>query len=92
MYWITGSGRIELNITKKQAGIGSHPGDCESDVNYLRQLPSIRRQLEKLSPELVAEELKEYGAWDNEELADHNQNLTRLLWVACCDIVEGQHS
>ncbi len=91
MYWTTGSGRIELTITKKQAGIGSHPGDCESDVSYLRQLPSIRRQLAKLSPELVAEELREYGAWDSEELSDHDQNLTRLLWLACGDIQDGNH-
>jgi hypothetical protein len=32
--------------------------------------------------------LKEYGAWDRQELADHDQNLQRILWLAACDITE----
>jgi hypothetical protein len=30
--------------------------------------------------------LKEYGAWDATELADHDQNLQRILWLAAGDI------
>jgi len=50
--------------------------------------PAINRQLKKLDPALVAVCLKEYGAWDAAELSDHTDNLTRLLWCACCDIAE----
>lgn len=89
MYWTTGSGRIELNITKNDALCCSHPGPCDNDVMQLSDKPSIKRQLAKLSPELVASELKEYGAWDTDELADHSQNLQRLLWLACGDISDG---
>ena len=89
MWFYTSSGRIELNITKAQAAIGSHQGQCDSDIAYLRTFPAIRRQLDKLDPSLVASELKEWGAWDDEELADHDANLSRLLWIACGDIVEG---
>lgn len=88
MYWSESLGRIELKITKAQAESCSHPGPCDSDVADLRKAPSIRRQLDKLSPELVAECLREYGAWDAEELSDHGANLDRLLWIACCDLVE----
>jgi hypothetical protein len=63
-------------------------GACDGDVAYLRTLPAIRRQLDKLEPAVVAEELKEYGSWDETELADHDENLSRLLWLACGDIVE----
>jgi hypothetical protein len=45
-------------------------------------------QLQKLDRALVASELREYGAWDSDELADHAQNLQRLLWIACGDIAE----
>jgi hypothetical protein len=89
MYWTESLGRIELQITKKQAQSCSHPGQCDLDVEALMQNPSIARQLKKLDPAIVSAALKEYGAWDDLELSDHNENLTRLLWVACCDISEG---
>jgi hypothetical protein len=90
MWWSSSSGRIELQITLKQAQACSHPGPCDADVAELRRAPAIKRQLEKLDPKLVAGELREYGAWDDEELADHDQNLTRLLWIASNDITEEQ--
>jgi len=91
MWFSTSSGRIEINITKKQAVIGSHAGDCEADVKYLRQIPAIKRQLDKIPADLLKNELKEYGAWDDEQRSDHDQNLTRILWLACCDISEKQN-
>ncbi len=89
MYWTTGSGRIELNITKAQASGASHPGPCDRDVMELSDVPAIRRQLVKLDPATVAAELREYGAWNDIELADHAQNLQRLLWLAAGDISDG---
>lgn len=89
--WFTSScGKIELNITKKQAHIGSHSGQCDSDIDYLRTLPAIKRQLDKIEPFVLANELREFGAWSDEELANHGDNLSRILWLACGDIVEGR--
>ena len=89
MYWSNSNGRIELQITKREAACGAHTGQCDRDVLNLSAIPRIKRQLDKLDPKLVVEELKEWGAWIGEELQDHEQNLQRLLWLACCDIVEG---
>jgi hypothetical protein len=89
MYWTESLGRIELQITKKQADSCSHAGQCDVDVEALKLNPSIARQLKKLDPVIVSAALKEYGAWNDLELSDHNENLTRLLWVACCDVSEG---
>ena len=89
MWWSTSSGRIELNVTKAQAATCSHPGPCDADVKALRQVPAIRRQLAKVGDGILRQELREYGAWDDEQLADHDANLDRLLWIACCDIAEG---
>ena len=88
MWWTESLGRIDLQITKKQAQACSHPGPCDNDVAALRQVPAIKRQLDKLNPALVAECLSEYGTWEDDELADHESNLDRLLWIACCDISE----
>lgn len=88
-YWFnTSSGRIEFQLTADQAHTGSHTGKCDDDIEALLKEPSIKSQLEKIEPDLIASELKEYGAWDVEELKDHDQNLARLLWLACGDIVE----
>jgi hypothetical protein len=88
MWYSSSCGRIELQITKEQARIGSHQGQCDCDVQWLSEQPKIRRQLAKIDPAILAEELSGYGAWDEVELADHQQNLQRLLWLACGDIVE----
>ena len=80
--------RFELRLTKNQARSGSHQGPCDEDIEWLRREPAIARQLDKLTPATVADELREYGAWDDEELADHDENLSRVLWLACGDIVE----
>lgn len=88
MYWTDSSGRIELSILASDAAMASHAGQCDDDVEALRQKPSVRRQLAKLSPKDVASALREYGAWDDEELEDHDANLSRLLWIACGDIRE----
>ena len=91
MYWTTGSGRIESQITKKQAAACHHPGPCDSDVQALQNIPSIKRQLAKIPADVLASELKEYGAWDETELQDHAANLTRILWIACGDISDGRN-
>ena len=88
MYFTTCSGRIELQITRAQAEQCGHAGSCDDDVKALSKHPKIARQLRKIDPQLLASELREYGAWDDDELADHGQNLQRLLWIACGYIVD----
>lgn len=91
MYWSSSSGRIELKIIKSHAINCSHPGPCDNDVKQLSDRPYIKKQIAKIAPDTLAGELKEYGAWDSEELKDHNQNIQRLLWLASGDIADGQN-
>lgn len=92
MMWFYGNYGIELNITLNEALTGAHSGQCDNDIAYLRTVPRIRRQLAKINPELLRKELKEYGAWDDEDLADHDANLSRILWIACGYIVESKYN
>lgn len=89
MWYTTPSGRIELQITKAQAAAASHQGPCDADVLALSKVPAIARQLKTIDPQLLRNELREWGTWDDVELTDHQQNLQRLLWLACGDINEG---
>jgi hypothetical protein len=89
MHWLNGSGIISLQITKAEAAQGAHSGSCDADILELSNRPRIRRQLNKIDREVLKRELDQWGAWDDVELADHEQNLQRVLWIACGDIVEG---
>jgi inorganic pyrophosphatase/exopolyphosphatase len=92
MWWSSSSGRIELQMTKDQAEMMSHQGQCDADVEYGMTIPKIKRQLNKIDPELLKKELKEYGAWEDDELQDHQVNLSRILWLAAGDIKEEQYN
>jgi hypothetical protein len=59
------------------------PGDAQEAVDYVREAFTISG-----NPEACAAYLKGYGAWDAEELADHDRNLDRLVWLAGCDLRE----
>jgi dethiobiotin synthetase len=87
--WFTSShGTIEIEMTMAQAQSASHQGQCDDDVQALSNNRKIRRQLERIDPVALRKELAEYGAWDEQELADHEQNIQRILWIAAGDIVE----
>lgn len=87
--WSAGSGRpLYVELTKDEAASGMHQGACDSDIAALRELPHIAAQLAQWEPKTLAAELNEYGAWEPEELADHDANLNRMLWLACGDINE----
>jgi len=88
MHW-EGNYGIYLNITMREAKMCSHSGKCDAELAALRKEPRIARQVKSLDPDTLCMELKEYGAWDEEELEDHDQNITRMLWIACGDIAEG---
>lgn len=88
MWFTSSSGRIELKMTMAQAQSASHHGQCDDDVKALSNVPAIAKQLAKIPADTLRNELKEYGAWNSEELADHDQNIQRILWLAAGDIVE----
>ena len=82
---------FEINMTLAQARGCAQPGkDATEDVEELLRLPGIRRQFNKIDPKKIKTELREYGAWDDTELADAEENELRILWIAACNIVEDQ--
>ena len=67
----TSFNNLEIEMTLKQAESCSKPGqDAEPDVLVLMQDPKIRRQRKRIDPELIRQELSEYGCYSEEELAD----------------------
>lgn len=87
-HWCSSSGRINLILSTEQVISASHQGSCDEDVLALSKEPLIEAQLEDIDPEALKRELREWGAWDDMELADHEANLQRVLWLACGDIAD----
>jgi hypothetical protein len=77
------------------------PDDCAADcytpgVDAAEPVAYWAKRLTlDIDPKTLAAELQEYGAWDSEELADHEDNIERIIWIAACDIAEnegGEHA
>ena len=79
IWWCSGSGSIDLQMTLEQAESASHQGECDQDVKDL--IPFLKDQLDRIDPDILRKELKEYGAWDDLELSDHESNIQRLVWI-----------
>lgn len=88
LWWSSSDGRLEMQMTLEQARSASHRGQCDADVLALSRVPEIAAQLAAFDPALVRKDLKGYFAWNDADLADHEQNLQRLLWLAAGDISE----
>jgi len=71
---------LEIRLISTCINECSHQGDCEADVK--RWVHQLRPMLDEIPAHIIATVLKPYGAWNEEELKDHEQNLVRLLWSA----------
>lgn len=80
--------RFSIDMTLEQAKSVSHSGDCEPDVLELMKDPEIQAQLEAISPEVLSEELRGYGAWEEKDRLDLQTNRERILWLAGGNIID----
>lgn len=80
--------RFTIELDAEHARQGSHQGACDADIAELLTVPEIAAELDAIPAELIAAELKEYGAWDETELQDADQNRARILWIACGNVNE----
>jgi hypothetical protein len=67
-----------------------HSGDCEDDVRECLLREDVKKELARIDPGQLKKELSAYGAWDDEQLEDHEYNLVRILWIAAGDIQDNK--
>jgi hypothetical protein len=75
--------RFEIDLPDEAVADCSHQGDCDGDVAYWEPHITI-----EATPDQIRAELREYGAWDADELADDEANRRRIIWCAACNIKE----
>ncbi len=77
--------RFSIHLPESAVSEMSHAGPCDADVARWAQITDLG---EEATPEAIRAELKECGAWDEEELADDEANIRRILWIAAGNIRE----
>jgi hypothetical protein len=92
--WTGCNGRIVLRMTRQQAEKaylnGQTEAEIDADLKALSEDGAIRPQLDAISPDVLRDELRQWGMWSEAELADVEQNYQHLLWVAAIAIHEGE--
>lgn len=68
-----------------------HSGSCDEDVIRCMELAEVKAELSEINPEQLRKELSEYGAWNDDQLMDHQENLKRILWIAAGNIQDEEH-
>lgn len=75
--------RFTIELPAQAVSDCSHHGECDDDVAHWAG--RVKRP-EDVTAERLRAELKEYGAWDAEELADDEANWKRIIWIAAGNI------
>jgi hypothetical protein len=83
MVWYTSSmGLVEIRIPEEAIRDIHQPGDAEEAVRYwMDEVEWFGTTIED-----IRRELREYGAWDDDELDDEDMCWVRMLWLAACDL------
>lgn len=93
LYWASFN-CFELRIPGEAASEIAQPGPADEAVAYwakrIEQGRDIYGRL-RSTPDAIRDELKEYGAWDSDELADDEANWRRIIWIAACNIAEEEN-
>ncbi len=83
MLWHTSSlGLVEIRIPEDCISDIHCPGDslhaCNDWIDHVQWFNTTDQDIVK--------ELKEFGIWSDEDLADPEFNRIRWLWLAACDL------
>lgn len=89
IWWTSSSGQIEFQMTLEQAQTVHHQGRCDKDVETV--VKELWDEIKDIDSNVLRLNLKEYGAWNSNELSDHEANLNRLVWIAAGDICEAEN-
>jgi ribosomal protein L32 len=85
--WV-GEHGVSVSLTAEQIAACSHPGRCDDDVESVIGELGLAGIGQLAQAELIRRELREWGAWDDEELKDAAQNIRRLVWIAAGDLAQ----
>jgi hypothetical protein len=81
--WMVAASELAPALLQDLLDCGTPGQDASDAVAYVRQTYAVTGD-----PADCAAYLRTMGAWDEDELADHDVNLGRLVWLTGCDLRE----
>lgn len=84
LYWASFN-HFELRLPGAAVMGCSHSGQCDADVAHYA--PQTERPA-RCTAQALRDELREYGAWDDNELQDDTANWQRIIWIAAGNIAD----
>lgn len=91
-YWASFN-RFSLRLTGEAVCDIAQSGANDDAVAYWVDRVEYCKNLlgqDQATPDAIRAELKEYGAWDADELADDEANRRRIVWCAAWNIAEDE--
>ena len=80
--FIVSSNELDNELLEALLNCGGS-GPADDAVQYVLDNFNIVGNIED-----CADYLRAYGAWEDDELEDHQENLNRLVWLTGCDLEE----
>lgn len=90
--------RFVICLTAEDIDACYHPGECDDDVAEVVRKPYIKDQFDRIDPQLLVDELMEYGAWDDKYIIpdtidprdsrQHRDNMKKIVWLAAGNIYD----
>lgn len=81
---------LELEVPTFIIDLVPISGRADEVIESIVSDNKVKPYLNNIDKEALRNELKEYGAWANEELLDHNENIKRFLWIKVSDYRDEQ--
>ena len=81
--WMLSADDISEDLREALEDCGAS-GDAQNAVDYVMAAFDVTGEEED-----CRDYLRGYGAWEDEDLVDHDRNLERLVWLAGCEMKEG---
>ena len=85
------SGTIEFPLTGEQIHCICTSGSNDLASKMVSKDEQVAKWMERYSDEQLKSVILEYGAWDEEELTDRQQNIERIVWLLAWDVFDDEN-
>jgi hypothetical protein len=84
--------RFSLQVPQHIVDAVPDRGPADDAIGFHVYNSTIIDQLDSIGADRIRAELRQWGAWDDDELAHERENRERLLWLAVMNIKETDDS
>lgn len=84
-------GTIEIPLTGEQILSICTSGSNDLASEWVSRDEHVAEYMERYSDEQMVNVILEYGAWDEKELTNRQQNIERLVWLLAWDVFDDEN-